>query len=174
VVLGDPELPGDPEILGTVLRLPMVYGPRDRQGRIAEFLQQMDAGKREIHLPESEARWRWTRGYAADMAHAVALAVIDEGAAGRVYNVGEPEALTTEEWVKEIAQAAGWQGEVVVTPKEAPPVGVQMGIDTRQDLVTGTSRIRNELGYAELLPRDEALRRTVAWERANRAAMDDE
>jgi len=157
---------GDPEILGTALRLPMIYGPRDRQQRITNYLQQMDAGKREIRLPESEARWRWTRGYVEDMAHAVALAVIDEGAANQVYNVGEPETLSTEAWVRAIAQAAGWEGEVVVIQDKALPAGSQTGMDTRQDLVTDSSRIRHELGYAELIPRDEALQRTVAWERA--------
>jgi nucleoside-diphosphate-sugar epimerase len=158
---------GDPDLSGTVLRLPMVYGPRDRQGRIAEYLQQMEAGTREIRLKQSEARWRWTRGYAADMAHAITLAVIDAGAIGKVYNVGEPEALSTAEWVQAIAQAAGWEGEVVVTPEEVPPAGAWTGMETRQDLVTDTSRIRYELGYEELTSRAEALRRTVEWERAN-------
>jgi nucleoside-diphosphate-sugar epimerase len=161
VVLGDPELPG------TVLRLPMVYGPRDRQGRIAEYLQQMGAGKREIRLTQSKASWRWTRGYAADMVHAITLAVIDEGAAGKVYNVGEPEALSTKAWVEAIGQAAGWQGEVVVTPDEAQPEGQKDGLNYKQDLVVDTNRIRHELGYSELTSREEALRRSVTWERVN-------
>jgi len=170
VVLGDPELPGDPEILGTVLRLPMIYGPRDRQKRITDYLQQMDAVKREIRLPESEARWRWTRGYVEDMANAITLAVIDEGAANQVYNVGEPEALSTKVWVEAIAQAAGWQGEVVVTPDEAQQGEQHTDLNYKQHLVVDSTRIRDELGYAELLPRDEALRRTVAWERSTPAA----
>jgi hypothetical protein len=28
-----------------------------------------------------------------------------------------------------------------------------------------TTRIRHELGYGERVPQDEALRRTIAWER---------
>jgi nucleoside-diphosphate-sugar epimerase len=39
--------------------------------------------------------------------------------------------------------------------------------DVRQDLVVHTERIREELGYREEVPFAEALRRTVAWERAN-------
>lgn len=39
--------------------------------------------------------------------------------------------------------------------------------DYRQDFVVDSSRIRAELGYAEQVEFDEALRRTVAWERAN-------
>jgi len=34
-----------------------------------------------------------------------------------------------------------------------------------QDWATDTTRIRTELGYAEPVPRDDALRRTIAWER---------
>ena len=161
VVLGNPELPG------TVLRLPMVYGPGDRQQRVAEYLKQMDSGQREICLTESQASWRWTRGYVVDMAYAITMAVIDERAAGKVYNVGEPEALSTKVWIEAIGTAAGWEGEVVVSPNEIQPVSQQKGLNYEQDLVVDTSRIRNELGYAELIPRSEALRRTVAWERAN-------
>ena len=56
-------------------------------------------------------------------------------------------------------------------PEEALPEGMRAGIDTRQDLVVDSTRIRGELGYAEMAPRDEALRRTVAWERANKVDM---
>jgi hypothetical protein len=36
-----------------------------------------------------------------------------------------------------------------------------------QDLAVDTTRIRTDLGYTEPVPRSEALRRTVAWARAN-------
>jgi nucleoside-diphosphate-sugar epimerase len=35
------------------------------------------------------------------------------------------------------------------------------------DDLTGTRRIREELGYRETLPRKEAVRRTIEWERAH-------
>jgi nucleoside-diphosphate-sugar epimerase len=35
-----------------------------------------------------------------------------------------------------------------------------------QHWVVDTSRIRRELGYRERIAREEAIRRTVAWERA--------
>ncbi len=40
-------------------------------------------------------------------------------------------------------------------------------INTDQHLVADTTRIREELGYGELVSQDEALRRTIAWERAH-------
>ena len=81
--------------------------------------------------------------------------MIDEEAAGKVYNVGEPEALNTKEWVEAIGQAAGWEGEVVVTSDEALPAGQKDGLNYQQDLVTDSSCIRHEsstylLGYLGL------------------------
>ena len=133
----------------------------------------MDSGALEIRLTQSEASWRWTRGYVVDMAYAITMAVIDEEAAGKVYNVGEPEALSTKEWVEAIGQAAGWEGEVVVIPDKVQPDGQQINLNFKQDLVVDTSRIRHELGYAELTSRGEALRRTVAWERTDPPEMID-
>jgi nucleoside-diphosphate-sugar epimerase len=71
--------------------------------------------------------------------------------------------------VRAIGRAAGWDGEVVVVPRERLPVSLRWWGDAalEQEWVIDTARIRAELGYAERVPRDEALRRTVAWERAN-------
>ena len=38
-------------------------------------------------------------------------------------------------------------------------------------MVASSDRIRKELGYRELLPREEAIRRTIEWERANPPAQ---
>jgi nucleoside-diphosphate-sugar epimerase len=161
VILGKPRLPG------TVLRWPMVYGPRDRQRRLRRYLQQMDDGRPVILLDERLAAWRASRGFTENVALAVVLAVTDERAAGRVYNVGETEAPSEAEWVQQIGRAAGWAGEVIVVPRDQSPPHLVPGHDTDQDWVVDTSRIRAELGYAEEVPRDEALHRTIAWERAH-------
>jgi nucleoside-diphosphate-sugar epimerase len=101
-----------------------------------------------------------------NIAQAVALAVCDGRAAGRVYNVGEADALTEAEWVRAVGAAAGWHGEVRAIPGERLPGRPPPG-DFTQDLVTDTSRLRSELGYAEAVSREEALRRAVAWERSH-------
>jgi nucleoside-diphosphate-sugar epimerase len=161
---------GDPHMPGTVLRLPMVYGPGDDMHRFFSYLKRMDDGRPSILLDEGRARWRWTRGYVEDVATAVALAVTDERASGRVYNVGEAGAPTEAEWVEEIGRAAAWGGRVLGLPKDALPPYLAReyeGANFEQHWVVDTGRIRRELGYEESVPRDEALRRTVAWEREN-------
>jgi nucleoside-diphosphate-sugar epimerase len=56
--------------------------------------------------------------------------------------------------------------DVVLDAIRLPPHLIE-GIDTQQELLVDSTRIRQELGYNETIPLDEALRRTVAWERAN-------
>ncbi len=84
-VMNDDRLPG------TVLRLPKVYGPREPQRRLREYVRRMADGRPAILLEEAQAQWRWTRGYVENVAAAIALAAIDERAAGRIYNIGEAE-----------------------------------------------------------------------------------
>jgi nucleoside-diphosphate-sugar epimerase len=158
---------GAQEPAGTVLRLPMVYGPGDVQHRLYPYLKRMDDGRPTIPLAEGFARWRWTRGSVEDVAAAVAQAATDDRAAGRVYNVGEPDALSEAEWVTVVGRAAGWRGAVVPVPREAAAHLPGPDYDWRFELATDTRGIRQELGFAEPVGREEALRRAVAWERAN-------
>ena len=149
---------------GTVLRLPAVYGPGDH--RAFDHLKRMDDGRHAILLEEDHARWRWTRGYVDNVAAAITLAILDDRATGRIYNLGEPDAWTEAEWVRSIIRAAGWPGEVVVLPRESMPEHLKMPYDFNHHLHGDTSRIRRDLGYAEHISRDEAMKRTVEWERA--------
>ena len=56
---------------------------------------------------------------------------------------------------------------MVVVPRERLPESLLPGHNTDQHLLTDTARIQEELGYEEVVSREEGLRRTVAWERAN-------
>jgi nucleoside-diphosphate-sugar epimerase len=164
-VLGDDQLPG------TVLRLPMIYGPGDPRHRFFPILKRMDDGRRVIVLPRSVAGWRSPRGYVENVAAAIALTVTSDvasrWASGRVYNVAEAESFSELEWARMIADATGWQGEFVVVEDDEAPASVRMTENLAQHLVADTTRIRSELGYREPVAREEAIRRTVAWERAN-------
>jgi nucleoside-diphosphate-sugar epimerase len=79
-----------PELSGTVLRLPAVYGPHDPHHRMFRYLKRMLDGREAILLDEREASWRLTHGYVENVANAITLAVTDGRASGRVYNVGKP------------------------------------------------------------------------------------
>jgi nucleoside-diphosphate-sugar epimerase len=161
-VMNDPELPV------TILRLPATHGPGDAQHRLFQYIKRMDDGRQAILLDKAFAAWRWARGYVEDAAHAIALAVTDGRATGRIYNVCYPEALAEADWIRRIGRVAGWDGEVVALPNQHLPESLHNNaFDFTQQYDVDSSRIREELGYAELIPFDEALRRTIEWERAN-------
>lgn len=155
----------DPDFPVTILRLPATHGPGDAQHRLFEYIKRMDDRRPAILIDEAYAGWRWGRGYVEDVAHAVALAVVDERAAGRVYNVAEPSSLTEIEWIEEIARVHGWNGEILALPGEQLPPGLRCTVNLSQQFVVDSHRIRRELGYAEVVPTAEALRRTIDWER---------
>jgi len=156
-----------PEFAATILRLPMVYGPGDRMHRLFEYLKRMDDRRPVILLDDMHARWRWIRGYVDNVAAAICLALADRRAAGKTYNVGEQPALTEAEWVQNIARCAGWPGEIVDMPKRFLPEHLRAEYNFEQHLDADTGRIRAELGYQEPISREEALIRTVEWERAH-------
>jgi nucleoside-diphosphate-sugar epimerase len=155
------------QLPATVLRLPAVYGPGDPYRRLRPFIKRMDDRRTTIVLEETQASWRWTHGYVEDVAQAIALAVADERAAGRVYNLGEAKVPTMAERVREIGKLAGWKGTVVPLSSERLPAHLRTPYQPRQDLVVDTRRFRSELDYGEPLSRDEGLRRTIEWERTH-------
>jgi nucleoside-diphosphate-sugar epimerase len=114
---------------------------------------------------------RTPRGYVEDVGAAVALAATSPQAPGRVYNVCETESFGELEWARKIAAATRWDGEFVTLPPDKTPKHLLWPGNTAQHLVASSDRIREELGYGELLSRDEAIRRTIEWDRANPPAM---
>ena len=158
---------GNPDFPGTILRLPMVYGPGDYQHRIFPYLKRMDDGRKKIILEHTLANWRWTKGYVEDTADGIVLAVTDPHAAGRIYNIGEKTALNEREWVSAIGRAVGWAGEIAVLPNEILPDHLKSQMNTKQQMVIDTNRIRDELGFIESTSHKESIKRTIEWERLN-------
>jgi nucleoside-diphosphate-sugar epimerase len=141
----------------TILRLPMVYGPNDTQRRVAKYVEKFRAGSGSLCLNAAEAAWRCTRSYVEDVAAAIKLAALSEAAAGNVFNVGEPEALSEAAWARAIAAVAGWAGEIVIDPETAPTLQANWHVNVAVD----TRRIRDVLGYDEPFGPELGLRRTV-------------
>ncbi len=154
---------GHPGLSTTILRLPFVYGPGDRQRRLKPYLERM--AQPWMPLDRAKASWRSSRGYVEDVAEAIAIACVDPSASGRTYNTGEADPLTETEWISAIGESAGWKGAVRPVAREELPEGLAEPYDFGHDLAADTCRIREELGYREPVGRVEGLRRTVAWEK---------
>jgi nucleoside-diphosphate-sugar epimerase len=165
-VLGDAALPG------TVLRLPMVYGPGDPLHRFFPILKRIDDGRPAILLEESYARLHPPRGYVEDVAAAIALATVSGQAVGKIYNIASDQQFTELEWAQRIGQVAGWKGSVMALPKDQTPTHLLSPLNTEQDWLVSSARIRQELGYREPFALDVGIARTIAWERANPPAID--
>jgi len=161
-VMGHAALPA------TILRLPMVYGPGARdvvKRRFWPYLKRMDEGRPAILLDQRTARWRAPFGYAGDVAEAVRLAVENERAAGEIYNVAESAALDMEGWLRELAAVTGWRGRIVVVDEPCPAPNLPRSMNLDQNLNMDSAKIRHELGFQELIPRRQALERTIRWDR---------
>lgn len=157
----------DSAIPGTILRLPMVYGPGDPLHRFFPLLKRIADGRSSIPLADDLAVWRGPRGYVENVAHAIALAATSDKAAGRVYNICDEPALTELRWQEEIARQLHWQGKFVVLARERTPRHLLQPGDASQHIVVSSERIRVELGYREPVEIEEAIQRTVTWEQQN-------
>lgn len=158
---------------GIVLRLPMVYGPGDLVHRFFPALKRIDDHRPVILLEESYARLHPPRGYVEDVAAAIALASVSERTAGKIYNIASDQQFTELEWAQKIGHVAGWTGSVVTLPKDRMPAHLLSPLNTEQDWLVSSARIRQQLGYAETVPLDVGIARTIEWERANPPAQVD-
>jgi nucleoside-diphosphate-sugar epimerase len=158
VVRNDPELPG------TVLRLPMVYGPGDPLHRFHAMVKRIADGRRQIIYPENLAAWHSPRGYVENVAAAIVLAATDDRAANRIYNVCEQPSFSELEWARKIAAQMHWGGKFVVLPVESAPKHLLKPGNAAQHWAASSARIRHELEYSEPIAIEEAIRRTIRWQ----------
>jgi nucleoside-diphosphate-sugar epimerase len=161
VVVNDRELPG------TVLRLPMVYGPGDPLRRFYPVVKRIIDRRSHIIFPETLANWRSPRSYVENVAAAIALAATDDRATGRIYNACEEPSFSELEWARKIASEMGWEGEFVALPVERTPRHLLKPGNAAQRWTASSARIRHELGYQEPVAIEQAIRHTIQWERDN-------
>jgi nucleoside-diphosphate-sugar epimerase len=166
-ILVEREILASSDIEGIVLRLPIVYGPGDPMHRMFPMVKRMDDRRPIILLPDDLAAWRPPRGYVANVAAAIALAATVPRLPSNIYNVAEPNSFPELEWTRKLAAAAGWNGEIVVLPRARTPHHLVLSGNLSQHWAMNSDRIHDELGYVEPVPLEEAIRRTIAWERSH-------
>jgi nucleoside-diphosphate-sugar epimerase len=172
-ILAERAVVNDAALPATVLRLPMIYGPGDQYHRLWPYIKRMKDRRPAILLNEATAAWRSTWGYVDNVAAAIALAAENRHAAGRIYNVSDASQPTMADWVRGLAETTGWRGSLHIVSQPCPPPSFGLEYNAKQDLVCDGSRIRQELGYVEPISRQEALERTVHWDREHPPAQTD-
>jgi UDP-glucose 4-epimerase len=148
----------------TVLRLPMVYGERDRQRREEFILRRVRAGRRRI--PFGAGTWLTCRGYAGEMARAIRLALESPSVAGEVFNLSEHQSASVRLWAEQILAVANFDAELVRVADAVLPEDLTLTGDVPQHLLANPSKAEHRLGWIHRDPLD-GLRRSVAWHLAN-------
>lgn len=118
------------DLAWTILRLPKVYGPEDN-GDLAT-----------VYGFAAAPAWRWTHGHVENVAAAIVAGATHPQACDEIFNVGEAVTPTMGERLAHLPQRNG-------APPALPP------FDYRQPLVIDTAKIRERLGYADVV--DERL-----------------
>ncbi len=146
----------------TILRFPMIYGPRQVAPREWCIIRRILDGRRHLILPDGGLKLE-RRGYAGNVAAAVLLAVDKPSeSAGQIYNVGDETIWSLKEWVDAIARVMGHRWDPVSMPFAiARPTRPYAGRSFHW--VPDIEKIRAHLGYCDEVPAEEGLKRTVRW-----------
>lgn len=155
----------DSRFATTVIRAPMIFGPRDPQHRFAWAVNAARAGGL-VKMDERAAKWPNSYGYVDDVAEAMLTAALDPRAAGRTYNVGQPFVRTPIEWLLSFAVVLNTPLEIETVPAADKALLHERAdaTDLRYPLTLDTTRIRRELGFTEPTAERDALLATIAYE----------
>ena len=152
----------------TYIAYPILYGPRQPAPHDWCIVRRVLDGRRHFVIADGGAKLE-SRAYAENAAHAVLLAVDKpEVAAGRKYFVADAEVHTLRQRIEAIARHLNHRFEFVDMPYElARPCHV-LWRHTRAHRIRDTHRVREELGFRDVVSAGDAMRRSVDWLVANR------
>jgi nucleoside-diphosphate-sugar epimerase len=159
----------------THLRYPNLYGPRQLAPREWSVIRRIRDGRTTVPVLDGGLTLE-SRAYVENAAQAVLLCVDKpEASAGRVYHVADAVTPTDGERALAIAAAMGAKISLVGYPPAAGRPAYfwgggrnleamgRPGPPPTHHKLLDSSRIRAELGYADTVPFDEAIQRTVAF-----------
>lgn len=145
------------------LRYPFVYGPRQIAPLEWSIVRRVLDRRESIIVPEGGLMAE-TRSYSENAAHTVLLAVDTPSVAGRSFNVGDEEALTTSQRIKLVCAALGHEMEIVGMPSHlALPARPFMMQEEPGHRVLDLSATRDLLGYRDLVPARTAVGIAARW-----------
>ena len=144
----------------TVLRLTNTYGPRmrvrdARQTFLGVWIKQLLLGERFQVYGDGSQRRDFT--FVDDAVRALCLAVVDDGVAGEVLNVGSHDPVSLRELAERLVALNGGGGyDVVPFPPE------RLAIDIG-DYFADSTKLERLLAWSPQVGLDEGLRRTLDY-----------
>ena len=142
-----------------IVRYTMVYGPYSYVPFEWYFVRRVLDGRRRLAL-EADGLMVPQRGYAENLAAAIVLLLDHPDANGRVFNVGDEQALSVRTIADTIASALGHRFDPVCVPLRHSPCRNPFSL--RQNTLLDLGSLR-ALGYRDVVPVVEATRRTAVW-----------
>jgi nucleoside-diphosphate-sugar epimerase len=152
----------------THFRYPLLYGPYQVAPREWCIVRRL-LDDRPIIMPADGLTLNHS-AYVENAAHAVLLAVDrPEKAAGQIYNCGDERVLTLRQIAQVIADALDKRLEIVSMPwRFALPARPLISQPWTTHRVLDLTRLKSDLGYADLVPPETGLAHTAQWLRDNR------
>ncbi len=148
----------------THFRYPYVYGPRQLAPREWVVIRRILDRRPFFILPDNGLALV-PYGYVDNLAHAMLLAIDQPDASmGEIFNGGDDEKLTIRQVVEIVTDELGHDWELIDMPARfavcARPI-LQNYLGTHR--VVDTTKLRERLGYRDVVPAREAVRRATRW-----------
>jgi nucleoside-diphosphate-sugar epimerase len=153
----------------TVFRFPVVYGARQALPREWCIVRRV-LDRRPFLLLGDGGLTLETCGYAENLAHAILLAIDQPAAsAGESFNCGDEQVWSVRQVAETIARILEHAFEFVSIPGElARPLYPFLTRDYTDHRVMDISKLKQRLGYRDVVSPENGLARTVAWLLENR------
>lgn len=142
----------------TLFRYPLIYGPGQVIPREWLIVRRILDGRRRVIVADGGLTLR-TAGYGPNVGHALVLAADHlESSRGKAYNVGDEHTLTARQTIELIGWSLDCDLEIVNLPSElASPAWPFLARGTSLHAFTGIDAIREDLGYRDVVPAEEAI-----------------
>ncbi len=170
----------DSGVPATIVRPPIVYGPRDR-----ELLRLFKMAKRGVAPLLGDGSQQLSLVHATDLARALVRVAESEATQGRTYHAGHAECLTQRELLQAIGRAVGKQPLLVPLPPALVRGGLQvagifsrlagraslLGPDKAPELLApawtcSSEALARDTGWRAEIAAQEGLQQTADWYRA--------
>lgn len=148
----------------THFRYPYVYGPRQLAPREWCIVRRILDGRPFLILPD-DGLSIIPFGYVDNLAHALLLAVDrPEASMGEVFNCGDDEKLTIRQVAEVITDELGHDWQLLSLPADlAVPSWPLMMSSRSTHRYLDTSKLRERLGYRDVVPAPDAVRLAARW-----------
>lgn len=150
----------------THFRYPLVYGPNNICPAEWGLIRRAREKRTPLILPAGGLTLI-SRGFADNIAHAIVLAVEKpDASAGQIYNICDEHPIYNQEWVTLLGDIMQHRFDTIDIPFSALPAGFRATppqLLYRHHCVLDINKIKQQLGYRDVVSVEEALERTVKY-----------